>query len=271
MATRATKNTRFTTSSRARVEQAAHLAGIAAAFGQVADLGPQTLELQRSLLGGIVRSQRREAERLVGLYAKDDPRIARAAERMQRLQDVQAEVDGHAVKVARFVETFQRDGMFSGYVIRADGTPAEAHTVRVEVIDATTQKRTRRGNAKTDATGHFSIALSGSDQGGTQDTGGLQRLVERLVRAMPADGSAADDDATDDTPARAAAAGAAPAPGASTGAKISSRAEVLDPSGRVVFEDPIPPTFDAVASEFRYYVLTETKAASVGGSAGKTR
>ena len=36
--------------------------------------------------------------------------------------------------------------------------------------------------------------------------------------------------------------------------------EVIDPSGRVVFEDPVPPSFDELASEFRYYTLAQAQA-----------
>ena len=259
MATRAPKPSqapRFTNVNQARLEQGARLSGISAAFGQAADFAPQALALQQALVGGIVRSQSMEAARLALRFGKDDPRVARAAERAQRLQALKGDVDEHTQQLTRFVDTFQRDGSFNGYVMQPDGTPATAHTVRVEVTDTAT-KRTQRGTGKTDGTGYFSIALRGTEGGDTRPGEGLQRLVERLVGDLPDEGGAIDDEPPVQRGEDATAAAAA----AST---IVSRAEVLDASGRVVFEDPVPPSFDVLASEFRYYVLTDKAAEATG-------
>jgi hypothetical protein len=262
MATRAPKPSqaqRFTNVNQARLEQGARLSGISAAFGQAADFAPQALALQHALMGGIVRSQSMEAARLALRFGKDDPRVARAAERTQRLQALKGDVDEHTQQLTRFVETFQHDGSFNGYVLQPDGTPATAYTVRVEVTD-TTSKRTQRGSGKTDETGYFSIALRGTEGGDTRPGEGLQRLVERLVGELPDDGGAIDDE----PPLQRAAAAAAES-------TIVSRAEVLDASGRVVFEDPVPPSFDVLASEFRYYVLADKAAEATGRGARKAR
>jgi hypothetical protein len=232
--------------NQARCERAARLSGVAGAFGEAADLAPQVLELQQALLAGMVLSQRREAERLAAQYDKEDPRIARAVDRMQSLQALNSERTGQAAQVANFVATFQHDCRFSGYVSQADGTPAEGYTVRVEVLDVA-NKGALRGSAKTDATGYFQIDLSGTDQVVTREGAGLRQFVEHLVSALPADADAPDD-GSDEARAPAAAKCAAPA----AEATVTSRAEVLDDSGRVVFEDPIPPTCDVVASEFRW-------------------
>lgn len=246
---------RSTSDNQARVEQAAQLAGISAAFVHAAQLGPQVLELQQSLLGGIARSQHREADRLAARHAKDDPRVARAAERARRLEELQAESGTHAQEAGRFAAASQHDGTFHGYVIQPDGTPAAAHTVLVEVGDAVS-KQTRQGKTETDATGYFRIDLTGT----TQPAQGLQRLIERLVRAT----TMADDAvaATQGAPAAVLAGGALAGTVRATGTTTAgSRVGVLDSSGRVVFEDPIPPTFDGGNSEFRYYVLPEKSTA----------
>jgi hypothetical protein len=258
MATRDSTSDRFTNANQARIEGAEHLTGISAALSQAAELGQQVLELQQALLGGVARAQGLEAKRLAALHGEDDPRIARAAARAQLLQELRAEAGARAQDVGRFAEASQRDGTFHGYVIQPDGAPAEAYTVQMEVSDVSS-KRTQGGKTKTDPTGYFRIDAGATDQ----PAGGLQRMVERFARA-----ASMDDDATaDDVGARAAApVGGTETPtgtgtATETGTAVTSKVEVLDQSGRVVLEDPMPPTFDGGSSEFRYYVLTEKSAA----------
>ena len=66
-------------------KEAEGLAEIVTAFERIATLGPQVLSLQAALLGGMVRSQRREADRLATTFGEDDERVARAAMRADLL------------------------------------------------------------------------------------------------------------------------------------------------------------------------------------------
>lgn len=256
MAARTPRIDRFINVNQSRVEQGAHLSGIAGAFGAAAELGPQVRELQLALLAGMVSSQGREAERLAARYQQGDPRVDDAFARARDFEVLAAEANLHVQDVERFVEALQQPGTFSGYVMQPDGTPAEGFGVRVAVSDVAT-KRTLRGGAKTDATGHFSMALSGADAGSQGSNGtAIDGIVERISKVMMgrsdstdnATGAAAKPEAG--TSAGANANATAPAPG------VLSKAEVLDPNGRVVLDDPAPPTFDLLPSEFRYYVLT---------------
>jgi hypothetical protein len=255
MATRASKS-RFTNADLARVEQAGQLAGITAAFGQGADLWVQAVQLQKSLLGGVVRAQQREAERLAALHAKGDPRIKRASEGAQRLQELHAEVNARAQEVERFAAASQRAGTFYGYVVQPDGAPAEAYTVQIKVKEDTS-KPARQGTAKTDATGYFRIDLESADQPG----GALQIIFDRLARgakdAAPGGGQPPGTPGGGQPPGAPAADDSKPGPEQSAETTAASTVVVSDPSGNVVLEDPIPPTFEGGSSEFRYYVLPE--------------
>src|SRR4051794_12690115 len=109
--------------------------GLAAAFDRIIEMGPQAAALQNALLGGIVRSQQKEAERLAAAYGKDDDRVARAQARVQLFDGLQGEAVEHAGQVGRFADALKRGGIFHGYVLQPDGSPAPGCTVRVEVSD----------------------------------------------------------------------------------------------------------------------------------------
>jgi hypothetical protein len=218
------------------MEEAEGLAGIVTAFERIATLGPQVLSLQGALLGGMVRSQRREADRLAATFGKDDERVARAAMRADLLDGLTGETTAHAAQVARFVDTVRKDGIFHGYVMLADGSPAAGYTVTAAAADSE-RKAKLRGKGKTDADGYFSFNMTGAAQAGERTD--VDWLFERIRTAQVSRMAAAE---TKDPEAAGT---------------ITANAEVLDPTGRVVFEDPLPPTFDTITSEFRLYNLGE--------------
>ena len=281
-----TRRNPYAARSSARVEQAANIAGIAAAFTEAAALGPGVLALQQAVFEGIGRSQRSEATRIANLHGKDDERVTAALDRADTFDALREGVLGQAEVASRFVQTFQLDALFHGYVVGADGAPATGHTVRLTVSDATNQKRATRGSAKTDSTGYFRIDLNGdgvaTDPTPTAGSNTINKMAERIAKALHAEanGDGGDDDhddgderaagakATAGTTGPAGTAGPAGTTGTTgttvpTGAdtpRVASQVEVLDASGRVVFEDPQPPTFDVLKSEFRYYVLSDTSA-----------
>ncbi len=278
-----TRRNPYAARSSARVEQAANIAGIAAAFTDAASLGPGVLALQQAVFEGIGRSQRSEATRIANLHGKDDERVAAALDRADTFDALREGVLEQAEVASRFVQTFQLDALFHGYVVGADGAPATGYTVRLTVSDALTQKRATRGSAKTDSTGYFRIDLNGdgvaTDPTPTAGNNTINKMAERIAKALHAEanGDAGDDDhdggdeqaagakATAGTTGPAGTAGPAGTTGTTgttvpTGAdtpRAASQVEVLDATGRVVFEDPQPPTFDVLKSEFRYYVLAD--------------
>ena len=273
----------FAAAGNSRLDDATYVAGLAGAFGEAAKLGPQVLALQQALLAGMVQSRRREAERR-SKQNKDDPRAAAAAQKANQLAELQALAEGRIGDVGNFADALQRGRILHGYVAQPDGTPAEMHVVQVDVRDAAS-KKSRRGRAKTDADGYFRIDLGGSDQGG-----GILRVLDQLARAVPDDAagteaapvpaaSAAEaapppDNAVHEAdPPSAGAPPAAPSGDAtSSGAAApasASAVQVLDPNGQVVLEDPLPPRFAGGNSEFRYYVLAEKSAAAPSRRRGK--
>lgn len=253
----ASKRNPFDDANDARAEQAAQQAGIAAAMRRAAELGPQALALQQGLLGGIARSQEREAARL-SKRGKDDPRVATARARHKAYTALAAQAGEQAELVGRFAETFQRDELFHGYVAQPDGTAAPDHTVLLEFVDEQGAGTQRKADAKTDAAGYFRIDLRRTDKDVYRaETARDSAWLERLVRAMPLEAETSDEDS--------ATASAAPAPAAARSA-VKTRVQVFDAGGHVAFVDPAPPEFATVASEFRYYVLT--KASTSGAETG---
>lgn len=254
----ATKRNPFDDANDARAEQAAQQAGIAAAMRRAAELGPQVLTLQQGLLGGIARSQEREAARLGKLRGKDDPRLATARTRHKAYTALAAQASEQADLVGRFAETFQRDELFHGYVTQPDGTAAPDHTVLLELMDEQGAGTQRKADAKTDAAGYFRIDLRRTDKDVYRaETARDSAWLERLVRAMPLEAEISDEDS--------ATANAAPAATAARSA-MKTRVQVFDAGGHVAFVDPAPPEFATVASEFRYYVLA--KASTSGPETG---
>ena len=131
MATSDSKRSRAAREDQAKVEQAAHLAGIAGALSEAVALGPQVLALQKAVLEGLARSQKREAERLKARHGENDPRIGLASNRALRFDELRTQAVAQAEVADRLAQTFRVDGIFHGYVHHADATPAAAHTVRL--------------------------------------------------------------------------------------------------------------------------------------------
>lgn len=248
MATNSSNSDQAAQSAHTRQDSDTNLSGLTAAFGRLAEVGPQVASLQQTLVDGIVRAQRRELERLSKRYGEDDPRVAIANMRAQGLADLRGEVMEHASQIANFVSGMRSEGLFHGYVFLADGSAAQGYVVRASVNDPA-QRGVRKGEAKTDANGYFRINMSGAYQKTEQRSAGLDHIIEM---ARHTDTAAAPEPAPASKSEKAAAA-----------KPVVAKAEVLDSKGRVVFEDPIPPTFETLNSEFRLYALDATsKAAS---------
>jgi len=249
MATRDTRSSsRFSEAragEQARVEDAAHVGGMAGAFSRAFAMGPQVLALQQAVLAGMVQSQQREAERLAARHGIDDERVGGALERAARFDEWGAAAASGADVAGRLAQTFQQEGLFHGYVTDAEGSSAVGYTVRLQVQgEAGAKAAALRGSAKTDSDGYFRIELGARDRIARADADLLTRWLQALTedaqqeeRATPADNAGTDT--------------------AQAQAGVNSSVQVLAPNGRVVFEDPSPPTFEEMASEFRYYVLTD--------------
>jgi hypothetical protein len=245
------KRSAVNAANQAKAERAAQTAGIAAAFGEAAKLGPQVFTLQQALVAGMVRSQEREAARLRARYGGDDPRVADAGERAARYGEMKVVVDERVEMVGHVAETLTRDGLFQGYVVLSGGEPAAGYTVRLELKrDASGKRGAFRGSAKTDARGHFRIDLGVVEEPKKEEVQDvIDRWSQRVARAM----ASADVEAQ-------AAAPEQPVPAPAQAEAGRSYVSVLDQAGSLVFEDPEPPAFDPAPSEFRYYVVEKAAA-----------
>lgn len=248
MVTRKSQFSSAAAEKQTRLEHDAQLAGMAAAFGRIGELGPQVLALQQAVLSGIASAQRREAKRLAALHGEDEPRLAGAQARAERFEALHAELAAGSEVARQFVSTFQSDGVFHGYVMKADGTGAEAYVVQLEFLRAE-QKELEPGRAQTDASGYFRIDLGAWKRERRQAAPEPGRWAERFAQMAAMEGFAAEP------PAGEAAPRAAAQVASETAYETSVR--VFDPNGRLVFDDPMPPTFDDGTSEFRFYVLPE--------------
>lgn len=265
-----TSSSRYSGDSRAtqdKLQQAAQLAGIADVFGRTAAQAEAQLALQQSLLGGIVRSQQHEARRLARRDGEADgkdgsPRVQQARARTTQLQALVGDAVDKARLVTRLADTLGTPGLFAGYVYGEGGAPAPAHEVRLLIADKA-HGREVTGSAKTDADGYFRMSWAAGKGGrapaaATTDAGAL--AAELLAALAGEDAADAVKPATRAQAATATFASAAPAAGAATtgaatGRSSVVRVQVADPRGTVIFEDPAPPAFDTLSSEFRVYVV----------------
>jgi hypothetical protein len=241
----------------ARAEEDPLFAGIGEALTRAGELGLQLLELQQAVLRGVVRSQRIEAERLAAQGGKDDPRIAEAMARAERFDAVRADAEKGTKLGQQLVSTFQEDGVFQGYVMQADGAAAESYTVQLKLV-VPNQRAPISGTAKTDATGYFRMKLDLQKKGLQKDIGSWAERVAAVAGVAPvrqAQSTAAPQSTTGPTsaPGPTPTPGPTPMPGQS---RDEASVQVLDPTGRTVFSDPVPPAFESGMSEFRYYVLS---------------
>ena len=253
-----TKRTTFKADSQAHNEQAAYQGGLGDAFGKAGTLLPQVQALQQALLAGMVRGQRREAQRLAARHGDADPRIAAALQRAEQLSAVQIDLARQTQLLAQVTETFGHDGIFHGYVALSDGAPAVGYTVRL-ALAATGNRQAWRGSDKTDAGGYFRIEV-GTQSETPAGGGALEHFTTHLARmvGVPLTESA------DTAPAMSASSTATAGAASDAAANATSAVAVLDGQGRTVLEDPMPPSFDPVGSEFRYYVVESSASASRG-------
>lgn len=288
----ATMSSRYTGDSRAtqdKLQQTAQLAGIADVFGRTAAQAEPLLVLQQALLGGIVRSQQHEARRLArrdgdGDGKEGSPRLQQAKARTEQLQTLVADAVDKARLVARVADTVGTPGVFAGYVYGESGAPAPEHEVRLHIADKA-HGREVTSSAKTDADGYFRMTWAADKGGAVPAAVDAGSLAADLLAALAGDdedepvkpatrATAAAATAAWTTAAPAAVPAAAPAPtgtasgaaaaaGMASGRQAAVRVQVADPRGALVFEDPAPPAFDTLGSEFRVYVVP------VGANAGQ--
>lgn len=247
MATRKSQFSSADADKQTYLEEDNLLAGTTDAFGRTGALALEMLALQQALLGGMAGAQRREAKRLAQVGGGEDPRIDAALERVARFDALHAEVERGGAVAQHLAATFQTDGVFHGYVTRSDGAPAaEGHVVQLKLQRAG-QRVPESYSAKTDAAGYFRMELAmpgrDADRVAPEPGGWFERFAQM---------------------AAATATSAAPTPAPDQDA-VETNVQVLAPSGCVVFDDPVPPVFDAGISEFRYYVLSEGRTASSTG------
>lgn len=278
-----TSTSRYGGSSRVtqdKLQQAAQLAGIADVFGRGATQGEPLLTLQQSLLGGIVRSQQQEARRLARRDGSGDgkegsPRMQQARARTAQLQALVADAVGKARLVGRVADTLGTPGVFAGYVYGESGAPAPEHEVRLHIADKANGREVT-ASAKTDDDGYFRMSWAAAGKGGrVQAAPDAATLAADLLAALAGDNEAApvvevkrataaftNAGASASTSAGASGNASAPAnattnpaTGAGTVPPSAVRVQVADPRGALVFEDPSPPSFDTLSSEFRCYVV----------------
>ena len=256
--------TRLKNDTSRATQQMELMAGAVQAAKSLSVLAPQMLDLQRALNTGAAKTQAREADRLAKKYGANHPRVADARARAERMERVGQQLDTGLAGAKRVAETFTTDNVFHGYVVDENAAPASAHTVRVEF------KAGRQGEltAKTNGEGYFRIELEGAGgkPGGSGRAGGLNSvLMSRMGGLAPEVDMSAFEVKARKAPARkrakAKSARAAAAPAAAvlneadtgTGEVLEVEVQILDPAGKLVYEDEAPPQFEDGQSVFRYY------------------
>jgi hypothetical protein len=260
--TQANFNNSFSTNQQ-HVDDARQRAGIADAAAQLADLGPEVLAIQQALLAGIARSQQREAKRLAESHANDDPRILQAQARAEQVKALHEEARRQGTVLNRMIETVQDDNLFHGYIHDCNGPAAADFKVKLE-FGGPDGEILPWGEASSDATGYFRIDLRSSKQGSNAASSSVKpSWIDNLSHLLAAD----LDGETPATPTHPFAAGSDQQ--TTDDARPRTRVQVFSSGGQLVLEDPMPPTFLASASEFRYYVVNPRDSATKGG--GDTR
>lgn len=200
--------------------------GIANAMERIGEAAPALIEMQSALLAGITRSHRQEAERMATLG--DSLQSAAAGEQADRFEGLHREFAGLGSAIVKIVEGQAEPGSFHGFVFTAEGIPAVGYRVELSGL-------TRRAvRANTDETGYFRMTIAGP---------GDARAAEQ---AASRDAEAAGPFSEEATSVNDGNAAKAEAP---------ARVTVSNPSGRLLFSDPTPPTASESGSIFRYYPL----------------
>lgn len=235
------------------VDDARQRAGIADAAAQLTELGPQVLAMQQALLAGIARSQLREAKRLAERHDNDDPRILQAQVRAEQVKALHQEAQRQGTVLTRMVQTVQHDNIFHGYVLLANG-PAAVHCKVTLTTLGPDGDMVPWGEASSDETGYFRIDLRPAKQSTTAAPGSVKpsnvkpSWVDNLSRLLAAD----LDGQTPPPPTTPIAAGGQQQ---TDDPRPRTRVQVFSSGGQLVYEDPMPPSFTASSSEFRYYVI----------------
>ena len=244
--------------------------GLTTAFARLAEMGPSVIALQAALVDGLVRSGRREAERLAALD-KEDPLIEVVTRQADQMLQLQQGLTGNFALARRLVDVIGASRMLQGYVTQESGAAAVGYTVRIVPGKGVRAQLARQTEAKTDAQGYFRIQLDLSDDPVTpSDTGSTPKPADKdkpREATQPVTGRrtpltlstlaarisspAKPPDAT----ASSGSSGQAHANATDESAETTIKIEVLDPKGVLVFRDPIPPSLDDLATSFRYYVL----------------
>lgn len=248
VSTKAKRGTQFGGAG-AREDDAVQQAGINAVFAELRDMGPQFLRLQQSLIGGLARSQEREAARLAK-EDKKDPLVAAAEARAERAGALGAELAKAGEAARRLVKGFSRGGMFHGYVIDTKGEPATGYVVQLSNAAAGTDAR-KALKAKTDETGYFRIDFDAPTRKARRIEDVITMAAGTREKAAKAEGAKEGSNETGDAKAQY------------EGARVE--VAISSPAKKVVFRDPDPPAFDdPTAAVFRFYPLIDLKSAGRG-------
>ncbi|HEY6556741.1 MAG TPA: carboxypeptidase-like regulatory domain-containing protein [Polyangiaceae bacterium] len=256
-------------------EQLKLLAGTTEALRDLRQFFPRFLQFQGALHFGAAGTQLREAERLANKYGRaDHPRVKDAAARAERMKISAQHLTLDLDRLEKVVDTFAVEDVFHGYVVDAKGDAVSNYTVRV----TTTPSQHDPLSAKTDTKGYFRIEFESLGDKPREPKAGVGRQnvlltnLARLPEILDLSGSGADTEKPPRASKRAVAAkqGGPAAPPPAPPATHSSRApesdndedgidlkvQIVDPKGKLVFEDDLPPRMQNGRSVLRYYALS---------------
>ena len=194
------------------------LSSLTQAFGEALDLAPGLLAVQRSLLGGLALSQRREAARLGRTLDKDHPLLQVARARTAAFDQLRDDAESGLKQGAQVASNVNQPGVFFGYVREGNGAAAPGLEVRLVLNDAIFKGEVFKD--RTDENGFFRIQVP-LDKATQRDSAKVS-VQETVVMVSST------------------------APG---------RASVHDDKGQELLRDPLPPTFETNATEMRLYTL----------------
>ena len=245
------------------VDDARQRAGIADAAAQLIEVGPQVLAIQQALLAGIARSQLREAKRVAERHDNDDPRILQAQVRADQVKALHREAQRQGTVLNKMIQSVQQDNIFHGYLLHANGSAAVHCKVTLTVFGSDCEILPW-GEDSSDETGYFRIDLCPAKQSTTAGPGSVKSSnaksswVDNLSRLLAAD---LDGQSTPPPTTPFAAGGQQQQ---TDDPRPRTRVQVFSSGGQLVFEDPMPPSFMASSSEFRYYVINPSDSTKQG-------
>lgn len=204
--------------TRERENDTVLLSSLTQAFGEALDLAPGLLAVQRGLLGGMALSQRRETARLGRTLDKDHPRLQAAMARSADFDQLRDDAESGLKQSAQVASNVSQPGVFFGYVREGDGAAATGLEVRLVLSDEIFKGEVFKD--RTDENGFFRIQVP------------LDKATQRKSVKVGVEEAVVVVSST--------------APG---------RASVHDDKGQELLRDPLPPTFEANATEMRLYTL----------------